>query len=158
GIGKSALLSEAARRAVRREMRVLTAEGVEAEAHLAFAALHQLLRPVLAGLDALPPPQRAAVRAAFGMEAAAAPAPFLIALATLGLLADAAARGPLLLLAEDVHWLDRPSPDALAFVARRLGSDPIVLLASVREGIPSALDQIGLAELRLGPLDPAAAG
>src|SRR4029077_14752511 len=95
GIGKSALLDEAACRATRRGMRVLALEGVQAEAHLPFAALHQLLRPLLPGLDALPPPQRVAARAAFGIEDASAPQPFLVALAALGLLTDTAVRGPL---------------------------------------------------------------
>jgi DNA-binding CsgD family transcriptional regulator len=157
GVGKSALLGEAARRAAGRGRCVLVTEGIQAEAHLPFAALHQLLRPLLPGLDLLPPPQRAAVSTAFSIDDATTPQPFLVALATLGLLTDAATRCPLLLIADDAHWLDRPSADALAFVARRLGADPIVLLASIREGSPSALEQVGLPELRLGPLDAAAA-
>src|SRR5262249_54729253 len=73
GIGKSALLSEARRRARERGMRILDAGGVESEANLPFAGLHQLLRPVLASADQLPAPQRHAVLAAFGIADGAAP-------------------------------------------------------------------------------------
>jgi hypothetical protein len=90
------------------------------------------------------------------MADAAAPDRFLIALAALELLADTAARSPLLLVVEDAQWLDRPSGDVLAFVARRLESEPIALLAAVREGYASALGEAGLPELRLEGLEAAA--
>ncbi len=158
GIGKSALLAAATTRARDRGMPVLTATGVQSEAHLPFAGLHQLLRPILAATDDLPARQRIALLAAFGMADAAAPDLFLIALAALELLADTAAGAPLLLSVEDAQWLDRPTGDVLAFVARRLESEPIVLLASIREGYESPLVEAGLAELRLEGLDQAAAG
>jgi AAA ATPase domain len=101
GIGKSALLAAANRRATDRGLLVLTATGVQSEAHLPFAGLHQLLRPVLAGAEGLPARQRVALLAAFGMTGAAAPDRFLIALAALELLADTAARSPLLLIVDD---------------------------------------------------------
>ena len=96
------------------------------------------------------------VLAAFGVSRAAAPEPFRIALAALDLLADAAADTPLLLLADDLQWIDRPTLDVLAFVARRLESDPIVLLAAARDG-GEALEDSGLPELRLGALEDEAA-
>jgi DNA-binding CsgD family transcriptional regulator len=157
GIGKSALLAMASRRATDRGMQVLTATGVQSEAHLPFAGLHQLLRPIIAGAEGLPVRQRVALLAAFGMTEVAAPDRFLIALAALDLLADTAARAPLLLIVEDAQWLDRPTGDVLAFVARRLGSEPIVLLAAVRKGHASALGEAGLPELRLAGLEEAAA-
>ena len=153
GIGKSALMRESARRATARGMRVLRASGVQSEAHLPFAGLHQLLRPVLGGVDELPAPQRAALLAAFGMSEESAPDLFLIALAVLDLLAEAAAASPHLLVVEDAHWMDPASSDVLAFVARRLESDPIVLLAAVREGFETPFRDAGLAELSLGRLD-----
>jgi pimeloyl-ACP methyl ester carboxylesterase len=158
GIGKSALLAAASRRAGKHGMMVLTTAGVQTEAHLPFAGLHQLLEPVLAGAEGLPARQRAALLAAFGMADAAAPDLFLIGLAALELLADAAARSPLLLIVEDAQWLDRPTGAVLAFVARRLESEPIVLLTGVREGYASALGEAGLPELRLEGLGEAAAG
>ena len=86
-----------------------------------------------------------------------APEHFRIALAVLDLLSDAATDTPLLLVAEDAHWLDQPSVDVLRFVARRLESDPIVLLAAAREGYPAVFSADELPELRLQPLDPASA-
>ena len=152
GIGKSALLGRAAVSARAAGMRVLMTTGVRTEANLPFAGLHQLLRPILGGLDALPKPQYAALGVAFGLVEGTAEDPFLIALATLTLLADAAARTPILVVADDVQWLDRPSADALAFVARRLGSDPLVMLVSLRDGEASPLDAAGIPELALHPL------
>ena len=105
-----------------------------------------------AGWRRLPKPQYAALGVAFGLVEGAAEDPFLIALATLTLLADAAARTPILVVADDVQWLNRPSADALAFVARRLGSDPIVMLVGVRDGEGSPLEAAGIAELGLRPL------
>src|SRR4051794_36918959 len=128
GIGKSRLLSEAARTARDRGMAVLRTTGVQSEAHLPFAGLHQLLRPVRSSIPALPTPQRAALLAAFGELDGDAPDLYLIALATLSLLAEVAASTPMLVLAEDAQWLDQPTCDVLAFVGRRLGSDRIVLL------------------------------
>ena len=157
GIGKSALLTEAAARAGARGMRVLRASGVQSEAHLPFSGLHQLLRPILDGADDLPAPQRAALLAAFGMSEEAAPDRFLIALAVLDLVAEAATAAPHLLLIEDGHWLDPSSAEVLAFVARRLSSDPIVLLAAVRAGFDTPFEDAGLPELRLERLDDAAA-
>ncbi|MGI5242106.1 ATP-binding protein [Dactylosporangium sp. CA-139066] len=155
GIGKSSLLRQARRDAVGHGLLVLAATGTEAEAQLPFAALHQLLRPVLGRAEDLPGPQRAALLAAFGMEQDAAPDLFLIALAVLNLLSEAAAATGALLLVEDAHWLDAPSAGALAFVARRLDSDPIVLLAAARDGYADGLGD--LEQLRVERLDEAAA-
>ena len=157
GIGKSTLLARASSSAADRGMLVLTTTGAECEMHLPFAGLHQLLRPLLAHVDQLPGPQREALQAAFGMTDAAAPEFFLIALATLDLLADAAASSPLLAIVEDAQWLDRPSSDVLAFVARRVSLEPIVVLFAIREGAASAVEVVGLPELRLEPLDEVAA-
>jgi DNA-binding CsgD family transcriptional regulator len=157
GIGKSTLLADARLGAVHRDMLVLTTAGVQSETDLPFAGLHQLLRPILCRKDDLPPPQRGAVSAAFGMAEGAAPELFLIALGALGLLSDAAADRPLLLSVEDAHWLDRPSAEVLAFVGRRVESDPIVLLAAIREGYESPLREAGLPELHLDGLSDEAA-
>ena len=117
-----------------------------------------MTRALHAGVDALPSPQREAMLAAFGRTSSAAPDLFLIALATLDLLSDAAMRSPLLLVVEDAQWLDRPTCDVLTFVARRLESDPIILLLAIREGSQSALLNAGLTELQLAPLSDADAG
>jgi DNA-binding CsgD family transcriptional regulator len=157
GIGKSALLSQAATRAKERGLSVLTATGVQSEARFAFAGLHQLLRPFLGELGRLPGPQRRALEMAFGIVDGEAPDVFLIALAALGVIADAAVKTPLLLVVEDAQWLDRPSCEVLGFIGRRLDMEPVVLLFGVREGVSSPADEVGLPELRLAPLDEAAA-
>ena len=158
GVGKSRLLSEAAALARDRGFSVLSTIGVQSEAHLAFVGLHQLLRPVRSRIDSLPTMQRAALDAAFGVTDAPAPERFRIAMAALDLLCEVAADDPLLILVEDAHWLDRPSCEVLAFMARRVQSDPIVLLAAARTGYPSPLIDAGLPEYELIALAPAAAG
>nr|WP_089211488.1 LuxR family transcriptional regulator [Streptosporangium subroseum] len=157
GIGKSALLSESAGVAAAHGLRILRATGVESETHMPFAGLHQLLLPIRAEIDALPGPQRDALGAAFGLTDAAVPDLFLIALAVLNLLGETAARSPVLLLVEDAHWLDRSSADVLAFVARRLDAEPMVMLAAIRDGFSSSFDEAGLRELQLKRLDDEAA-
>ena len=157
GVGKTALLNAAVRRASARGMPVLTTTGVQSEANLPFAGLHQLLRPGLSALDRLPGPQRAAIEAAFGMTDTAAPDFFLIALAALDLLADLAVASPLLLVIEDAHWLDAATCDVLAFVARRVEFEPVVLLFAVRSGIDARIDPTGLPVLSLEGLEESVA-
>ena len=157
GIGKSRLLSVAARAARERGMTVLSTAGVQSEAHVPFAGLHQLLRPVRERVVELPPVQRDALDAAFGLTGEVAPEHYRIAMASLDLVSDVAGDAPVLLIVEDAHWLDRPTADVLAFVARRIESDPIALLAAARDGYPSALIDAGLPEHRLAGLDDATA-
>ncbi len=118
GIGKTALLGYAAD--VAQDFRVARAGGVESEMELPFAALHQLCGRMLGRLGGLPGPQRDALGVAFGLGAGSAPDRFLVGLAVLGLLSEAAAGRPLLCLVDDAQWLDQASAQALAFVARRL--------------------------------------
>ena len=157
GIGKSRLLSETERTARSRGMTVLTTAGVQSEAHLPFAGLHQLLRPVRDRASGLRDVQRAALDAAFGLTHEAAPEHFRIAMAALDLVSDVAGDAPLLLVVEDAHWLDRPTADVLAFVARRIESDPILLLAAIRDGYPSVLGEAGLPEHEVVGLDDSTA-
>ena len=138
-------------------MRVLAATGVESEARIPFAGLHQLLQPVLGLAGGLPTRQRGALLAAFGMGDETSGELFLIGLAALELISDTAARSPLLLVAEDAQWLDDASCAVLAFVARRLAAEPAAMLIAVRDGFGTALDDAGLAELRLQGLPPEAA-
>jgi predicted ATPase len=126
GVGKSALLDYLAGRAA--GCRVVRAAGVEPETELAFAGLHQLLAPVLDRVEGLPGPQRDALRTAFGLSAGPAPDRFLVGLAVLGVVSEAAAERPLVCLVDDVQWLDRASVQALGFVARRLAAEPVGLV------------------------------
>jgi DNA-binding CsgD family transcriptional regulator len=158
GIGKSTLLAAASRRAEGAGMRVLRATGVQSEAELPFAGLHQLLMPLLNRTGCLPAPQRSALLTAFGMLEEAASDPFLIGLAVLELLSNAAERAPVLVVAEDAQWLDGSTARVLAFVARRVEHEPIGLLVASRDGEDSYFDEAGLPEMVLGALDGAAAG
>ena len=130
GVGKTALLDYLAARAA--GCRVLRAVGVQSEMELAFAGLHQLCAPMLDRLGVLPGPQREALRTAFGMSAGPAPDRFLVGLAVLGLLAEAAVERPVVCLVDDAQWLDRASAQVLAFVARRLGAESVGLMFSAR--------------------------
>ena len=157
GVGKSRLLSAAAAEARARGFTVLSATGVQAEARLPYAGLHQLLRPVRARARDLPEALREALAAAFGLVEGQAPERPRVAMAALDLLCDVATDAPVLIVAEDVQWLDRSTADALAFIARRLEHDPIVLLAALRDGFDARLLDAGLAELRVPALEPDAA-
>lgn len=157
GAGKTALLDVAAGRASLAGMTVLRITGIPSEGHLAFAGLQQLLQFLRDGVRQLPKAGQTSLRAAFEIDENGPPAFFGIALATLELLANAAAVAPLLLVVDDAQWLDRPTQDLLTFVARRVRSDPIVILLGVRDGEEDAFDAARLPELRLGPLDDDAA-
>ncbi|MFD0413789.1 ATP-binding protein [Streptomyces sp. NPDC127108] len=170
GTGKSALLDRAVRRAEAGGARVLRAEGSEAESSLAFSALHQLLRPVRAGVDELPERQRAAMRAAFGTAQDTAfgagqdsdrnpdaPDPMLLGVAVLSLLSALGDHHPVLVVLDDVQWFDRASLDALSFAARRLEGEPVTMLIGTRGGAHLPGFDRRLPTLTLGPLDKAAA-
>lgn len=156
GIGKSTLLESARSRAP--DFTCLSVHGIDAEAVLGHAGLLELVTPVRPLLDELPPSQAEALRAAFGWAAPTAPADrFLVAAATLSLVAAAAERAPILVVVDDLQWLDRESAAAILFAARRLGPDAAAFLFSARSGsLPPELAQ-GIPVLTLGGLSPAAA-
>lgn len=131
GVGKSALLDYVAEQAT--GCRVARAAGVEAEVELAYAGVHQLCARMLDRVTRLPAPQRDALGTAFGLAAGASPDRFLVGLAALGLLAEAAEERPLVCLVDDAQWIDRSSMQALAFVARRLLAERVALIFAVRE-------------------------
>ena len=161
GIGKTALVAEAAGRAARRGWQVLLVQGIEAEAEAAvpFAALLALSRPLARHRSALPPAQRGALEAALGElpPGEHAGEEFLVGAALLSLLAAAAADRPVLVVADDMQWLDRDSTATLLFAARRLGHDPVALVATLRAGSAPPAGLGGFEELRLGGLAPQAA-
>jgi DNA-binding CsgD family transcriptional regulator len=155
GIGKTALLDLAAEQAA--GMRLLRATGVESELELAFAGLHQLLWPVLDRIDRLAAPQAAALRGAFGLGPPPADR-FLVAVAMLSLLAEVAEERPLLVLVDDLQWVDAASAESLAFAARRLAAEPVAMLLALREGAVADALSAQLPALPLPGLDRAAAG
>src|SRR5260370_16877228 len=105
-------------------MLVLTTAGVQSETHLPYAALHHLLRPVLDGMSGLEPVQRAALSSAFGLTDSVASNPFMVGLAVLELIAEAATRSPAFLFAAEAQRLHPSSLQPLAFFPRRLVADP----------------------------------
>ncbi|WP_432510661.1 helix-turn-helix transcriptional regulator [Kineococcus sp. SYSU DK001] len=154
GIGKSALVAEAAEQAAGHGVRVVTAVGVESEEDVPCSGLHQLVHQLRDGVEDLPGPQRAALRAAVGLTDEVVPDLYLVGLAALTLFSDAAAVTPLLVVLEDAHWMDRASLDVLGFVARRVESDPLALVAVTR-GTDDRLGGAGLPVLHLEPLTEA---
>jgi hypothetical protein len=158
GVGKTALLRAAADEADRRGLIVLSVRGTQEGAHLRFAALHRLLSPVLDQAGALPPRHRAALLSAFGIgDDQVAPDRFFVALAALELIADVGAKTPVVLLVDDLHWVDSASRDAIGFIARRIETEPAVLLLAARAVAENILaGESGLAFLQLEGLDPAA--
>jgi DNA-binding CsgD family transcriptional regulator len=147
GVGKTALLDYAAEAGA--DFTVVRAVGVEGEMELAFAAVQQLCSPSLHFMERLPEPQRVALEVALGLSAGPPPNTFLVGLAVLNLVSEAAGEQPLLCLVDDAQWLDRASARVLAFVARRLLAERIAMVFAAREAIDTLR---GVAELRVEPL------
>ncbi len=164
GVGKSALVHDlvSAQQAApaAEAARVLRTAGVESESPLPFAALHRLLRPVV-NFERLPVPQARALRVAFGLEDGPTVEPFMVGMATLSALTDAAEGGPVVCVVDDAHWLDSASADALLFAARQLDADPVVMVFAARytggDAAAGAFRPHGLPVLELGGLDEGAA-
>jgi hypothetical protein len=157
GIGKSALLGAAQDAARAAGFGVLTTTGVESEAQLPFAGLHQILRPVLRSASQLRPAHDTALQAAFGLAEGPRPELFQIALAAVNLLAAVAAEQPVAVLVDDVQWLDQQSQEVLTFMARRAGPHPMVIVGVVRTGHPGPFLAAGLPELVIRGVEEAAA-
>ncbi|HYN93553.1 MAG TPA: AAA family ATPase, partial [Pilimelia sp.] len=155
GVGKSALLDDLVAGAG--DARVLRAQGLESESPLAFAALHRLVRPILPLLDRLAVPQARALRVAFGQEDGPAVDPFLIAVATLSALTQAAEERPVLCVVDDAHWLDDASANALLFAARRIAADRVAMVFSARDGDLRTFRHDGVPALLIRGLDEPAA-
>ena len=156
GIGKTSLLLHG-REAAAPDMRVLVARGIEAESELPFSGLADLAGPLLDLRDRLPAAQALALGQALALEDGGTPARFAVPAALLGLLAAAAEDGPLLVLADDLQWLDAPTVEAIVFTARRLRDEGIAMLLGARTGTGNEIDASGLELLCPDPLDEAAA-
>src|SRR5258707_6309764 len=154
GIGKTALLDYLAAEAS--GCRLVRTAGIESEMELAYAGLHQFCASMLGGLERLPDPQRNALGVAFGRRVGAAPDRFMVGLAVLGLLSEAAEEHPQVCLVDDAQWLDQASAQIPAFVARRLLAERVALVFAVRDGGDSKLPP-GLPELTVPGLSNGAA-
>jgi DNA-binding CsgD family transcriptional regulator len=156
GVGKTALLDDAVDHA--KGIRALRARGVESEVDLPYGGLAQLVPSVMPLADDLPSPQGRALRVALALEEGSLPVRdrFAVGAAVLGLFARAAEQASLLAVVDDAQWLDRPTVDALDFVARRLGAEGVVLLVASRDADRPAAWFAGVPRMRLRGLDPPA--
>ncbi len=154
GIGKTELLRQLSAEAS--GFWVARVAGIESEMELPFAGLYQLCAPMLGRLGSLAEPQRRGLSVAFGLASGESPDRFLVALAALSLMAEAAEEQPVLCVVDDAQWLDQASAQVLGFVGRRLLAEPIALVLAIRaptSGDPAPDHLAGLPELRLGGLD-----
>src|SRR3954465_11981195 len=131
GMGKTALLEAMVQRAAV-HVRIERIVASESEMELAYAGLQQLCSHMMSGVDDLPETQRDALQTAFGVRAGAAPSPFLVGLAALGLFTSAATERHLLCVVDDAQWLDQASARAIAFVARRLEAEGGAIVLGMR--------------------------
>ncbi|MFC4999370.1 AAA family ATPase [Dactylosporangium cerinum] len=158
GVGKTALLDVAAARAEAAGTRVLRASGVAFETEIGLSALHQLIYPLSDLVDRLVGHHRDVLRHVLGLGAGSSHDPLVVSTAVRALLREAAAERPLLVLIDDVPWIDRASATVLGFSVRRIGDDPITFLAAARIDADCIFDQAGLPEREIGPLaEPQAA-
>src|SRR5579862_2191178 len=157
GAGKTAVLDTTAEQAAAAGIEVLCASGAEFETDVPFAGLHQLLAPLAEEFGGLSGPHRAALAVALGFSSGPAPDHLLVCNATLTLVRNVSEARPLLLVVDDLHWLDQASAAVLGFLARRLAGTTACLLAAARVDEPGFFMRTGLAELELRPLDEAAA-
>ncbi|MFI6058317.1 AAA family ATPase [Streptomyces sp. NPDC051286] len=153
GVGKTTLLDAVAEVAAESGAWVLRADGVEFEADVAYAGLHQILTPLLDRAGELPAEHRTALDVALGFGTGPAPDRLLVVNAVLALLRLAAVDGRVLLVVDDLPWLDQASAVVLGFVARRLAGTRIGFLAASRTSVHGPLDRGGLTEFELAPLD-----
>jgi DNA-binding CsgD family transcriptional regulator len=131
GIGKTALLHRLARRS---EVPVRWLRGLEAEAVLPFAAAADLLTPLRPYFPAVPYSQRRAMEVALALADGPPPNTLAICAGALGVLAAAGDDSPLLIFVDDLQWIDPESRQLLLFVARRLVTERVGILFSLREG------------------------
>ena len=157
GVGKSALMAAAASKAAAAGLRVLKAVGSEFEVDVSYAGLNQLLLPAYADLLTLPAALRDALVVALGLGTGVPAEPLVVANAALALVRRIAQTAPVLVLVDDVQWIDRASAVVLGFIARRIDEDRIGVAAMLRQGRECFLDRRGFDEIELQPLDEAGA-
>jgi predicted ATPase len=157
GTGKTALLDAAADAAEETGIRVLRAGGVEFEADLTYSGLNQVLLPVVGQFERLGATHKDALNVALGYGDGPPPDRLLVSTAALTVLLQAAVARPVLMVVDDLPWLDRASAGVLGFAARRLAGSRVGFLAASRPGQESFFERAGLVQHELGPLDEEAA-
>jgi DNA-binding CsgD family transcriptional regulator/DNA polymerase III delta prime subunit len=153
GVGKTVLLDAVAQALSLTGARVLRAAGVEFEADVSYSGLNQLLFPVADAFGELDGAHRDALRTALGFDSGPPPDRLVVSSATLMLLRQVATEAPLLLVIDDLPWLDRASATVLAFVARRLDGGRILFLGAMRSGSDTFFNRGGLPEYEVPSLD-----
>jgi DNA-binding CsgD family transcriptional regulator len=157
GAGKTALLRAATGQAEHAGVLVLSATGVEFEADLPYSGLSQVALPLIDVLDGLAKPHQQALRTALGLDDGPSPTMRAVASAALALLTEASTSRPLLVTVDDLQWVDRMSAAALSFVARRVSTLRMGLIATLRTGTSTFFERSDLPEVEIGPLQPDAA-
>ncbi|WP_449342341.1 AAA family ATPase [Streptomyces aurantiogriseus] len=158
GVGKSVLLDATAKAASASGALVLRSDGVEFLADLSFSTLSHVLMALHQELDGLSAVHRDALEVALGFSEGPTADRLVVYSAALTMLRRAAtATRPLMVIIDDLQWVDRASAAALAFVARRLTGSHVGFLAAWRPGFESFFDRAGLPELELRPLSDQAA-
>ena len=153
GIGKSSVLLAASVKARTSGCLILETAGIETNSPVPYDGLHRLLSPILTNAATLPPVQRNALNTAFGLAPGAAPEPFLVALATLNLLVGIGQQRPVVMVVDDVHWMDSASTEVIAFLSRRIAADPLLVIAALRSGNRTALSDAEPPRIELTGLD-----
>ncbi|MEU6820205.1 LuxR family transcriptional regulator [Streptomyces atriruber] len=132
GIGKTALLEWTVTRATRDGFTVLRVVGSESQSGIAFGALHHVLLPLRENSRALPPHQRLALERALGLRDGLPPKGFMVGAAALALLAEQARRGPVLIVVDDLQWVDPSSAAVFVFLHQRIVGLPVVMVCASR--------------------------
>jgi DNA-binding CsgD family transcriptional regulator len=156
GIGKTLLLEASAAAALDDGLLVLRAAGVEFEADISFAGLNQMLLPVMRDSALTDGPQSEALRVALGLAGGPAPSFLAVSNAILALIGHLAQTAAVLLVVDDLPWLDRSSAIVLGLVARRLSGLRAGLIIGQRTGETSFFEHGGMPQLVLHPLDDTA--
>jgi DNA-binding CsgD family transcriptional regulator len=157
GVGKTALLNLAADIFSGQHGQVLAAAGLEHEAEIAFSALSLLLSPLRADLTQLDGPHRQGLSVVLGLTDGPAPSRLVVANSVLALLRLMANRSPVLVIVDDLQWVDRPSAAILGLVSRRLAETRAGFLGAARTGEAGFFESSGLPELRVEALSSEAA-
>jgi AAA ATPase domain len=152
GVGKTALLLATSEKAATDGFRVIQGGGVEYESDISFAALHQLVDHLSDELEHIPRTNRIAIEVALGMGSGPAPDRLAVLTASLALFRQAATSAPLLIVVDDLHWLDRSSGGVVGFVGRRLHGSRIGLIGAMRPGFGGFFERVGLPDYAIGPL------
>src|SRR5882672_7628108 len=158
GVGKTGLLNAASEAASAEGIRVLRAAGVEFEAGTSFSGLNQICLPLLGALPQLGAVHRNALNVALGFADGPPPSRLVVSNAALVLLRQTATTQPVLVILDDLPWLDRASAGVLSFVARRLVGSQVGLIGASRTGAVDFFDHTGLPELEVTRLGEVAAG